>query len=310
MRPKSGHCSVPELLALVALVASCSPVEAEVGAGWPPSDAGDAGFTFFTDFASNGPPWVMRAQANGRTDFGVADTSSGDQKVAELRFPGRTGVAPTDWVGPMFATEIASAMRLHFGSYRSSLSVPRCPSDQDVIGAMFVYSNSGSDANHNGIADNDEIDVQFLCSAPSAIYLTIWTDYQLNDAGQPVFIKLRHIVDFATGDIYDTLSDMANGSTKTGNDPLFLRPGFPAASAFYEVGFDWHADSVRFFIVMDGVELTLWTLGDAAHIPQSSAPIMFNMWHPSEHWPPRSGPALYPADDVVMRLDWFGYRAE
>ena len=139
----------------------------------------------------------------------------------------------------------------------------------------------------------------------------MWTDYEENDAGVPQrFIKLRHIVDFATGDVYDSASDTTNDYVKTGNDPSFARPGFPAPSTFYEMGFDWHAGAVRFFIVLGGAELTLWTVSDAAHIPQSTVRMLYNMWHPSEHWHPSAGPALYPTQDVTLRVDWFGYRAD
>jgi hypothetical protein len=312
MPPKCGRSSHPETLALVLalLVASaCTPEQAEVGSGLPPStDAGDAGFTFFTNFESNAGLWGMR---NGGAQFGVADPGASDHEVAELRFPGMPGLAATDRVGPSFATEIPSTGLFHFGTYRSSLAVPSCPADQDAVSAMFVFFNDGTDANHNGIVDNDEIDVQFLCSAPSTIYLTLWTDYEENEAGVPQrFIKLRRIVDFATGDIYDSVSDTTDDYAKTGSDPTFARPGFPAASAFYEMGFDWHASSVRFFIVVDGTEMTLWTVTDPTHIPQSTVSMLYNVWHPSEHWPPRSGPANYPAEDVVLHVDWFGYRAD
>jgi hypothetical protein len=318
MPPKCGSSSRPRprahsfaRMALFALaLGGCSRMEAEVGAGFPPSSdaGGDAGFTLFTDFGSNDGLWGMR---NGGAAFGVADPGAGDGKVAELRFPGMPGLTAADRVGPFFATEIPSTTLLHFGTYRTGLSVPSCPADQDVVNAMFVFFNDGSDANHNGIVDNDEIDVQFLCSAPSIMYLTVWTDYEENDAGIPQrFIRLRRIVDFATGDVYDSVSDASDGYTKTATEPMFARPGFPAASTFYEMGFDWRADSVRFFIVLGGAELTLWTLADAAHVPQRAASIMYNMWHPSEHWHPRSGPALYPAQDVTLHVDWFGYRAD
>jgi hypothetical protein len=176
---------------------------------------------------------------------------------------------------------------------------------------MFVFFNDGRDANHNGIVDNDEIDVQFLCSAPSIMYLTVWTDFEESDAGTPIrFIRLRRIVDFATGDVYDSISDTSDGYAKTANEPLLARPGFPAPSTFYEMGFDWHADAVRFFIVLDGAERSLWTVTDAAHIPQDSVYMMYNIWHPSEHWHPRAGSAAYPTEDVTLRLDWFGYVAD
>ena len=37
---------------------------------------------------------------------------------------------------------------------------------------------------------------------------------------------------------------------------------------------------------------------------------MFNLWHPEEHWFPRAGSADYPANDVVLTVDWVTVSAE
>jgi hypothetical protein len=74
-----------------------------------------------------------------------------------------------------------------------------------------------------------------------------------------------------------------------------------------EIGIDWRTDGIRFFAVLDGAEVTLWVLSEARFIPQVPLQFCFNLWHPTTHWLPPAAPALHPAADAVMRIDWFGY---
>ena len=66
---------------------------------------------------------------------------------------------------------------------------------------------------------------------------------------------------------------------------------------------------MRFFIVIDGIELTLWSLADAALIPQVPLQLRYNLWHPDTHWLPTAVPADYPSQDAVLAADWFKYWA-
>ena len=88
-------------------------------------------------------------------------------------------------------------------------------------------------------------------------------------------------------------------------------PGFLATADFYEMGFDWHTATLRFFIVVNGVERTLWTIPDgtatAAFIPQNPANFMFNLWHTSPDWINDTPATDYPNADVFMDVDWFRY---
>ena len=74
-------------------------------------------------------------------------------------------------------------------------------------------------------------------------------------------------------------------------DPALVRPGFPAADAFYEMSIAWRADGARFAIVIDGEELELWDLRSGAYVPSAPMNILFNLWKPEGHWFPPVGPA-------------------
>ena len=82
----------------------------------------------------------------------------------------------------------------------------------------------------------------------------------------------------------------------------------PEPGTFYEMGFAWQPDRLRFFMVFDSEEVTLWDFTDATLIPQNPAQFLFNVWHAPTHWF-EGGAADYPASDAVMRVDWFRYWA-
>jgi hypothetical protein len=42
-----------------------------------------------------------------------------------------------------------------------------------------------------------------------------------------------------------------------GNEPQLFSPELLAPDALYELGLEWHRDSIRFFLVMNGVERDL-----------------------------------------------------
>jgi hypothetical protein len=131
----------------------------------------------------------------------------------------------------------------------------------------------------------------------------------MND-GTARFLKTSRAVDTATGDTYELVSPSDATYAKTGTDKAFVQPGFPDPNTFYEIGFDWRPASVRFFAVLGGKELTLWTLTDETYIPAVPLQVMFNLWHPATHWVPDRTSALYPATDANLRADWLEYRAE
>lgn len=78
----------------------------------------------------------------------------------------------------------------------------------------------------------------------------------------------------------------------------------PDPGRFYDLGITWHADRVRFFVTIEGLEVTRWDLTDPAYIPQASLAILFQLWHPAAHWLPAATPASVPAFDGIFDTDW------
>lgn len=259
--------------------------------------------TLGTEFTSDAG-WRTRT-SGGQVRFNVDQAGAGDRRVAELNFPGNPALGPADRVGPPFASEIYTTQQLHFGVYRTRVQLARCAPHEDVVNGIFVYS-SGGDANHNGMRDNNEIDIEILCGEPHWIWLSSWTDYDNDNS----FRKRSRGIDMRTGEYRESPTTNQYGMGPVlGVIPQARRPDFPRADTFYEMGWDWQPHSIRFFIVLDGEEVTLWDLRDRSVIPQHPAAMMFNVWHPRTHWW-SGGDADYPANNAVMRVDWFRYWAQ
>ena len=84
-------------------------------------------------------------------------------------------------------------------------------------------------------------------------------------------------------------------------------PGLLAPDHFVELGFEWRPDRVRYFAVVGGADRTLAELTDPARVPQLPAALMFNAWHPADHWFGDAAPPDYPAADATLRVDWARY---
>ncbi len=300
--------------ALVVLCTACAAQDGVVGAmasDEVDADAGDASLTFETNFEANGAIWQERVVLpGGSIEFGAANVGAADDNVAVLRFPGNAVSEANDDVGPGYVTEIQTVERFHFGTYRTRVQFGTCAADEEVASAVLGYFSDGSDGDADGITDELEIDIQHLCGTPELLFLTVFTDYQIEATGAEQFQKLTRSIDFSTGDVYDAVSSQSEELALTDTVAAFLRPGFPDVDAFYEVGFDWHTDVIRFFIVLDGIDLSLWTLSDPSRIPQQPIHFMYNLWHPASHWHPASGSADFPAEDVALVVDWLRIGAE
>ncbi|APR88313.1 cellulose-binding, family II [Minicystis rosea] len=260
--------------------------------------------TFATECGSNGGSWDLVEQPGASIQFGVADASATDDAVCQLVLPGDPALGTADHVGPSFATEIDSTDTFSFGTYRTRVQLASCAADEEAVNGIFVFFNDGLDHDGDGLVDNTEIDIEILCGQPNYILLSSWTNYTDDTA----FRKWSRGVDTATGDYLESPSDHEFGLIPIGNDPAFKHPGFPEPFTYYEMGFDWEPTHIRFFIVLDGQEVTLWDFTNQALIPQHPAPFLFNVWHPADHWYEDGSPD-YPANDAVMRIDWFRYWA-
>ena len=310
--PKASIPKVPGLLLRrVALgcnllgVMACGSQNGIVGRQAPPTA------TFETEFVANDGVWETTAVLSGAAvEFGQPSAVARDGNLATLRFPGHAEYAATDYVGPDYVTQIATVASFHFGTLRTRVAFGSCRSTEDTVSAVLGYARDGSDLNGNQITDDSEITLQIACGTPSFAYLTVFTDYDVSAAGVETFRKLSHVVDFSTGMQYDTPSDSTDDFVASGTEPNLARASLVADGGFYEVGFDWQSGSIRFFLVDGTEELTLWTLTGSAHIPQQPVHLMYNLWHPDSHWYPATGVAQFPADDVVMQLDWLRYESD
>ena len=318
------------LLLVAVLAASASACAREPGpgghgadAGDPPGgsidggdpggpDAGDPGRTpdageevvfFATEFAAHEGHWYDRRQdvPAATIDFGTADPAAGDDLSVALGFPGNPGAGPNDLAGPAHATEIATLRDdFHFGTYRARLRFAPCAPGEEVVHGFFTYFNDGNDHNGNDLPDNSEIDIEILCGTPHMISLTTWTDY---DFAEEKFLKWSRAIDTRTGEYTESVAADSYEQEPKGSSPDFVLPGFPDPDVYYEMGFEWRADKVRWFIVVDGHEVTLWDYRDVRYIPQIPTALMFNIWHANTHWFSPGGAADYPAQNMVMRLD-------
>lgn len=267
--------------------------------------------TFSDDFGSNDGAWQEQTPLPGAsTAFGRPDSDALDQQVAELVFPGHPEYDSGDRVGAEFATQLATTRQFHFGTYRTRLEFGSCAPHEQTVSAFLGYASDGADRNQNGIKDDVEIDVQVACGTPPYLYLTVFTDYEVDAGGNEQFRKLSRVIDFTSGDVFDTPAADRDEFVKTGNDAALLAPGALASGAYHELGFEWHATSLRFFLLLGGREQTLWTLTEPARIPSEPVTVIYNLWHPDSQWYPASASADFPAEDVTLRVDWFHFYAE
>lgn len=310
------------LLAVVVVAPSCafqpeggtaSSDDAAVGAG---ADARPPAVTDASD-PVRPPTWASdmtelshadfytRHQPNASVELDVDDGAADDGEVARLVFTGVPGLGTYDRVGPPYASELATVRDdLHFGTYRMRARLAACAPGEEVVNGLFTYFNDGTDHDNDGIADNSEIDLEVLCGTPDVLFMSVWTDYSFED---DTFRKWTRAVDFASGAVWESPAADEHGLDFVGTDPTLVRPGLLAPSHFVELGFEWRADRVRYFAVVDGAELPLGELTDPARVPQRPAALIFNVWHPGEHWIGNGGPPDFPAHDATLLVDWARY---
>jgi len=294
-------------LLLAAVLGACGYQDGVVGVQQP-VPGGETPHGFVEDFAATNDDWERQTLLPGASaTVGQPAPTARDGYLAELRFPGHSEYSARERVGADYATQLATHERFHFGTYRTRLSFGGCAPEEETVMAFLGYFNDGTDADGDGIVDDLEIDLQVACSSPRYLYLTVFTD---DDAQGARFRKLTRVVDFASGDIFETPSVDSEDYASVGNEPQLSAPGLLEPDALYEVGFEWHRESIRFFLVLNGVERDLWTVLGAERVPARPLYVMYNSWHPDTHWYPNEGVADFPADDVVMRVDWLSYEPE
>ncbi|MGZ5969945.1 MAG: glycoside hydrolase family 16 protein [Polyangiales bacterium] len=255
------------------------------------------------EFLASDEPLFDSIPHAGTVTFGTHDALARDGNVVDLLLPGGTAT-----VGPGGAAEIDSKKAYTYGTFRFRVRLATCAKNEELVNGLFLYANDGKDHDGDGIVDNSEIDIEILCGQPTFINMTSWTEYT-DDAHMR---KQSRTVDLETGKVYignvDAYgydeADPRNGKV----DPALAHPGFYDPKGFYEMGYQWSATSIRFFIMVGGKELTLYTTEDPKRVPKAPMQMLFNLWHPDSHWN-EAGSAATAAKDATLSIDWFQYGA-
>jgi hypothetical protein len=285
--------------------------------GGPGGGAPDGGSAISGDTTPAAPPtWSTqfvaadvalfdpKTSAANQVQFGAADAMASDRWAGTLLFPGSTTLGPNDHAGPDFATEIESKMAtFRYGMYRLRVRLAACAPTEEVVSGLFTYFNDGVDHDADGIIDNSEIDIEVLCGTPNILSLTVWTEY----TSDTLFKKWTRAVDLSTGEVFESTAANQFGVASKGIDPQLAHPSFRGSDEYYEMGFEWEPAYIRYFIVIDGSEVTLWRFTDKTLIPTLPGRWLFNLWHSNQHWYGPGGAANYPAKDATLSLDWARY---
>lgn len=294
----AGHRRIPRRTALAVLFALAS------------ARPGSAQLTAFTEpWAAATSPWFgLNAPSPGKALSNQADTDAADGKALLLQVPIDALAGPGG--GPQAET---GEKALH-GTFTARIKTVDCAGQNDagVVTGFFTYFNDGSDQNGDGIADNSEIDFEWLCAEPQTLYLTMWTDY--DDTRHK---RVGRQINMATGAIKYTsyFESFGTGTALVGleNQPKTLTglPGYNSAARYHEYGFSWSASRVIWWIVhpTTGEKVVLWDYqGNAARIPARPAYYMINAWH-SKTWAVDSRPTAIkpPSSPVSAYVDWVKY---
>ena len=266
----------------------------------------------FDEFDDGGSLWKFATNTtSGAVTFSFNDPNANDGKAAKILFGGNPTLGPADKTGPSNSKKINLIEKLGYGVYKFRVKPATCSaSDEEMITGIFTYANNGSDANSNGITDNNEIDIEFACSLPSTFWLTVWTDYQYKN-GIKYAVKKTRRIRFIDGTYKDSVQtgDKSTITEVRGDLPAALKDtSFDSRAQYLTLGFEWRAEFVRFFIEKNSEEIDLWKMTDASFVPTPPADFIVNLWHASTIWSsPESAAADYPKNDVTLLVDYFKY---
>jgi hypothetical protein len=244
--------------------------------------------------------WIINTPiSENNVKFGVQEDSA---RVLALSFPG--GMSQ-NFNGTKYATSVETKDNCNYGTYKAKFNAASCEDGEGIVSGFFTYWNGIDpitgrpkddwDNNKNNIADNSEIDFEILGHCPSYVYMTIWTDYQRKDKNsykkeEFEFRKITRVINLEEGEIWQT--PLGKDNTRD-LDPLSDLPSdlkkipkidnFDASKDFYEYGFSWDQDYVRFFIIdKEDNKIELWNYNSSEHIPTHPGKLVFNVWHTND----------------------------
>ncbi len=217
-------------------------------------------------------------------------------------------IDPADSAGAGRGPEIISSAFTYFGSYSARIKIPDVRTVQPNTGAVVGYFTYHMDS----IQGLSEIDIEWLVADPTIIYIGTWT-------GQKGRLqRIGRTINLAKGIVYNTIAKIGYAGEPTNltglqDVPASLPaiPGFDASARFYEYGFDWYSDRLRWWMVdpENGNKIVLWDYsGSLLGIPQNASQYRVNFWH-TNTWPVETNPKSVekPLHPYELEVDWMKY---
>ncbi len=261
---------------------------------------------FFEDFSRNSSKYfqanIKSAGTDLRYDFGIESPTEPGTKIVSFR------IDPEDPAGAGKGPEIVSKKFTHFGTYAARLKVPAVTEIQPNAGAVVGYFTYHMESGP-GLS---EIDFEWLIADPEIIYVGTWTG-QHGDLR-----RIGRAVNMAKGVIYNTeyredksgiRKQLTGMQSQPENIPAI--EGYNASSQFYTYGFDWHPDSIRWWMIHPATADTvvLWNYsGSKIGIPVNRTHYRLNFWH-TNNWPVETNPNSIekPLHNYELEIDWMSY---
>ena len=261
---------------------------------------------FKEEFSKPTSPYFRYGSTGQALDFKYAQgiPSPTEPKSDILSFK----INPDEAAGAGKGPEIISTEFTHFGTYSARIKVPVVTTLQPNVGAVVGYFTYHVDS----IPGLSEIDIEWLISDPTVIYIGTWTGHT------GALQRIGRTINLAKGIIYTTerkvnYDGQPTSLTGPQNQPETLAPvpGYDASAQFYTYGFDWHPDSLRWWMLhpVTGEKIVLWDYkGSSMGIPQNASRYRMNFWH-TNNWAVETNPLSTEAPKAPFQLevDWMAY---
>lgn len=217
-------------------------------------------------------------------------------------------IDPADSPGAGRGPEIISSAFTHFGSYSARLKIPAVRDLQPDVGAVVGYFTYYMDS----VEGLSEIDIEWLVADPTIIYIGTWTGHK----GR--LQRIGRTINLAKGLVYSTIAKIGYAGTPEDLTGLQNIPntvpaiaGYDASAGFYEYGFDWYPDRLRWWISepSTGKKIILWDYrGSTLGIPQNASRYRINFWH-TNNWAVETNPRSVekPLHPYELEVDWMKY---
>lgn len=273
----------------------------------------------FEDFQSISAFWHPPSPRLTQWDFElIADAEAKNSSAIKLYLPGDPFAEKNYRRGTIGASQISSKEKMGFGTYfvRAKAGAASCAENEEIINGIFTYFSDGVTADEHAPI-NSEIDIEFVCSDPHRISLTVWTNYDDHTGSAR---KVSRVVDMRNGQYIETSPGMEHafggasyGVFGTVEKVALAGHDFNPVENYYEMGFEWAPENVVFFIFLNEEKITLWDFSesgrDSSFIPKHEAYFMLNVWRPSHRWwnVDSAVKVGYPGEDSSLIVDWFAY---